>query len=1020
MKNPLILIALTSVLLAGSLTASAETVAGGGCSGALVGTPVQGNPNWGEFTFNAHPGPVGEEDGYNEATDLNVVGVGQDGLAPGAMADAACITDDDLALRGYAWLTNAGFVSFYCDGAGGTCGNYAYGVEVSVKDGNGRRDFSGEAWNSSVGYIYFDDVTLPGGQNVAIDVYADKNGKVHGYAFSDAGLWLNMTGLTAYFSDVDPNAGLDENGQCINYCDCPGQPQPYICFEVSQCADDPTTCEADGVNVVPTGDVQPGKVDSGLKMDGSGEDGVPDIQAALDTFDGMVLADGEEGYVIHLYLKEEDGVTPMNLDDYVFGNITFNWEDTVKRTQLAGVEAGDWDEDPEPWLSGGGVVYKPVNVEFPEDFEEVEPGHWILKNTLRAYAPTTNGNLSWTTGLNPNTQFQNEFFFTDLVDEDDEIWTVPGNIERNDLILNSVDFTFTNADGTDVIYEETVYPGVAFVEGKIKKHFNFLPAAYLKQLYSDGQQDGIEGFRGIPFNLTMQAEQVGNLGVDAGVTVKLDYEAKKTESYNFCGPGANFEVVFSDLPEDVVVCDPQEEEEEGEEGEENEDVPKTGSCLDVSVAEFAAPQVFTAIANLVIEGGQDAPDEDAFCSKIAGPSVYSIVDYVVGGKLVQYYSNKLPRLATVIGNPDVVVHGNIYSNAFTPTHETQSQGDTGMDLFRNAVDENLKRELAKADQPRSGGQCVITRMLNEQNSKVKCTGGSRESYLKVGQEHVLYFKGTDVTFDLEPGRWQNKWVVVVEGGRIFVDDDVYAGEISDDRKLAVVGLRPFGEECSDNNFYIHANVRNVQMNLATDCTVLSYADRDSIMEEGPYPGEVEWGSAAARLAALDNQLLWEGSVVSRNTIGLSDGEKYAQDGYGEVFEFPLTEEERLHVQAHDWNFMRLGLGKMEYSDDGLPIDQSCYRALTVEDMVKIKNGETLYGEKVIEDPFFGDIQVACDGIDPTTLYDETELFSGDLLPKTEGVAEKLDPSVEFNPVYIYYVPPASDSFVFKKSGGVGR
>src|SRR3990167_8909903 len=89
------------------------------CSGSITGTTLPGNVNGGVTSFDSHPGS-GTED--NESVTLKIIGE-TDGLAPALRKDAACIEKEEgtydnvpyqYSLRGWAWNTNLGFISFNC------------------------------------------------------------------------------------------------------------------------------------------------------------------------------------------------------------------------------------------------------------------------------------------------------------------------------------------------------------------------------------------------------------------------------------------------------------------------------------------------------------------------------------------------------------------------------------------------------------------------------------------------------------------------------------------------------------------------------------------------------------------------------------------------------------------------------------------------------------------------------------------------------------------------------------------
>ncbi len=107
----------------------------------------------------------------------------------------------DLELHGWAWDTNLGYVSLYCDTAGKNngvaCGSIPYGVKVDVTTGK----MSGWAWSDNMGWISFG---CQGGlnqgyacgsvnYNTLINLSIGKDlGKITGYAWADTVGWFNF------------------------------------------------------------------------------------------------------------------------------------------------------------------------------------------------------------------------------------------------------------------------------------------------------------------------------------------------------------------------------------------------------------------------------------------------------------------------------------------------------------------------------------------------------------------------------------------------------------------------------------------------------------------------------------------------------------------------------------------------------------------------------------------------------------------------------------------------------------
>ncbi|MFH1284344.1 MAG: hypothetical protein ABIH78_02025 [Candidatus Peregrinibacteria bacterium] len=922
------------VAFSASAFAEGDTV----CSGKIMGTTNVSNPNAGRIYFDSHSSPNPDA---NKVVDLSIKGVAELGLAPGDRKYAACVSEDDdsfprgtdeYIMRGYAWDDNLGFISFYCNGESGDgknegvdCGDYDYAVNIG-SDKGGFRQLSGYAWNEAFGYIDFGPHAVGG--EVTMNV---ATGALSGYAWSEAEVWIDFGGVTIQL----PGEEVAEAGAGEEWCDG----KPWVCVQID------------------TGELK--------------------------------LANGDDEYEINLYLRGPDGVSPLDLDQYDLNRITFNWQDTVKRNQLAGSEVGEsLNNVINPWAGGvGAVAYKPINADLA-DFDEIkeDPGHYILKQGLRSYAPTTNANISYTTSIQPAVAFYNEAFFTDLVDDGGTIWS--HDVEPNVLKLKNVAFELIRKnDGQPAVTPQVIYPN-----GVDGLNFKFQPAVEVNSLYANDLQDTILSFRGIPVNFRVGTKTNGNLTFSkVSVDLNLDYAKLDTE-VECADEGAdspevvNFDFSFVDNGESTLDL-----------------ISTYGLGTEVDVQAVATLPEY------------DEESEALPCSMAQGPTLYSVVNYVADGdgasRLVSYYSNKLPRVTSSIVNPVAVIHGNIYApEAFSPTSEgsqTQATGNVAIDIVRNTVNENVKKYLADK-LVKGGGICEVAGLL-ETGIKVSCNPGDSGFFATdvINGEHVLYFKGSEVHLSLAPGKWEGKWVVIVDGGRLYIDSDVYRTGNQDG--LAIVQMRPYAATCAQSNIYINSNVKNIQANMVSDCSLFSYDDEVGVAASG-FPA---WGDFASMVNALGNQLLLEGSIASRNTVGGADldvaesGPKdYLLLGTGEVLPLPVTSEERQIAQMYDLNYLRLFRLDIEKSEAGLPIDQSCGSALTIDDMITINEGV---------DQVIGENGQACDGIDPTNRWNPP-YETGDLVSVgSEGkLAAGLDPDEDFDPLYIFYKTP--DSFVFEKAG----
>ena len=1044
-----------------SFAAFAESSDRYGCSGKISGTAENVNTNAGTTNFDSHPQAAneGEIDGVvsSGTADGTILGIVDDIVAPGnpSMSEkgrelAACaeldgvdgdstleekqaaLVLDTYTLKGYVWNTNLGFINLYCgvDGnniVGQPCGDYDYEVTVGpmvpfgASNIGGGRVLSGHAWNSAFGYIDFNvlndltigDGTPTGSEEEKKKVYMDLDGMLHGYAWTEAGVWINFEGATVSLDGSIDTILVDK------WCD--EDHTKRVCIEIEP---------------------NPASVGSlGVGLEGS---------------DGAKIADGEEGYLIKLYLSDpvtQDYVDIADISDF---KLIFNWKDTVKKNQLSDSDE-NFDDQENPWAQGtksdgGAIKSKPTIVtsdNFNNYFKKVVVGEYVLKESIASYAPTSNMNTSFTTSTTPPYSVRNDVFFND------EDGLAPSS---NTLSLMSVNYELTYPHTVGEDYAGTVQPN-----GRTGLSLKFRPAIFMNTLYANGRQDTVDAMRNFPIRFSLGLETVGSLvKVDPLDFIKLvltpptggsegcdafDFEFLKSDgeietnvtSKSFKNkdslPGILSAV--ASLPD--VSC--EQDCSVYEPGQKNDDSKKLAACL-------------------------EEKDTCAACSFAGNAGIHSIVHYQVGGaegravfdpgrselisdenvRDVYYYSNKLPRISSSIANPVAVIHGNIYApKVFSPSaaQKTQATGNVSIDVVRNTVNENVKTYLSEVGDMAGRGQtCTITAMKEPVTRgpvvpmvRVSDCNGRDYKVFRVGDENVLYFKDSDVVFPPSLD-WDNKWAVIVDGGKVFIDGDFYHEGVSEN--LALVVMREEGGVCSDSNIYIDKNVKNLQVNIAADCSIFSYdSANNAFLEDGdiegvPSAGLPDWDGFENMTQSLDNQLFIEGSIASRNTIGGADldadGTDYLLLGTGRTVKF--TQDERYAAQLYDLNYLRLFKLKLELSAEGLPVDQACGKALTVQDMIAISD---LKAEIDGGNPFaLNDLDmgvlyegVRCDGINPLNKYSDEDPScfgdigltecSGDLTVLYEDkdkLAEGLPPE-SYEPVYVHYKP--SESFVFKKT-----
>jgi len=1040
------------VYFGGSVFAEGDPALTPNCSGKIMGKNVVSNPNFGQIDFDSHPSPYSDA---NKVTDLSIVGLAP-GLAPADMNLAACVdvsvpfVDKTYMFRGYAWNTNLGFFSFFCNGTlgqmgknqGVDCGNYTYGVGVGVADGAGKRLLSGNAWNPAFGYIQLagsglptqesvgpnvlsganglqpwpsTDVTVggvtytitlqkvigttavigvdggfapvdegstydfgggvsvevtqtmvkPGGgvavfnvkkqiPSVAYQVSADKDGKLSGWAWTEAKVWVNMAGITI---QIPGQKVVTVVGAGV----CDGR--PFSCIEV---VTDP---------------------EKGLDKVLSGSNGSGGIKIGSDP--EVKVANGVDDYKIHLYLREADGVTPMNVANYNIGPITFSWKDTLKLQQgfSNNTVLAPLDGEANPLTKGGAVLAKPIVANFPGDFDALGGGDYRLKTTIKSYAPTTEMNVSYTTSMKPNVAFKNEVFFASMKSAGNKIPVVK---EPNRLKLSNINVPLTiKATGlSPALADGRPYNKVIYPNGKDGLFFQFRPAVEVNTLYTGNNQDSITGFRSIPFSFKVGGVKDLNLNATANVNFLLDYDETLTK-YKCALNGESV-------------------------------VGSSGFAVNFTNGGNSHPwsDVGTSQYNFDLQAVASLPDYDSLIDKAAiskpcmqaqGPSLYSQVAYNVGGNSVTYFSNHIPRTVTSITNPAAVVHGNLYAaKAFSPSAsvETQETGSKSVNIVRDGIYENITSKI-------SGVTLDKYPNPTNQNSE-KCVfgnnGGCSVTPVVVDGSEITVVKNKDVTINVTS--YKDNQTLIVMNGNIFIDSDIYKAAPSTD-KMQIIALRPYSSGCNKGNIYIKNTVKNINANVFTDCSIFSYVDAAKI---DPSTGIYGWTDFSEMVDSLSNQLRWFGSIASHNTVGGSDldkdsknPKKYLLDGFKAWDTNGLTSLQKLAIQAYDLNYLRLFKLSIQTNELGMPIDQSCKKALTLDEMLQISE----FNAGQAADTVYGVDGTPCDGIDALSPYDSASNSGGDLVAPVDNatLAQGLDAG-SYDPVYVIF--SASTSPLFKK------
>ncbi len=953
------------------------------CNGVISGTTNYDNPNVGKTYFgNRVSGDGGLYFWQNSESPLGIIGGGT-GFAPADSFHAACVDSDDdvygplngdsandeFIVRGWSWNDNLGFISWYCDGTdnqGVACGTESHQVVVNSADEYvaGERQLVGYAWNSTYGWMnfYCDGSLNDNGLGQSCGPYDygvtvnTATGAVSGHAFTQAGVYVNFDGMNLQL----PGASGPVVGD-----GCDGK--PYVCVDFTP---------------------GPEGLDGSLDV---GEDG-----AAL-------LADGSDGYELNLYLRDATGTTGLDSSthqiDKFFESLEFNWTDSVKIDQRAGstVNVSTLSKVERPWTDTtyGGIVYKPLNGLTSSDFTLVDAadGHWRLKTPIQSFAPTSNANFSRTSSLSPNIAVSNEqFLFT--YDE------ASGTMQPNELVLNRLDYELLTNGGTPE------GSGDHYVNNSQGFSLKFKPVIDVGVLFSGDSEDNINAFRGIPVNLRTAVNVWKEIGTKSSIKFDLVYSQEETDLACL-----GLEEGFTDF--DFYFLNDVK----------GEDISE-GRKSQISVADFSllANEVdLPVLASLPAFDSLNEEEQQSSlpCNAMQGPGLITTVGILVDGKTIVYYSNKLPRVAGgLISNPVAQIAGNVYSQLpFTPNAETeipQSPGSVNNNFFREQTTKNLADiEEIEDVNLKTSGECTVTGFNSSTIKFSGCTEGTDYIQFEEQGEKGVYLQGVDLNLDV--GNFGGQYVFINEGGNIFIEDDLwvsdYDSNFDDSNRVTVMALCRHNQnndgECG--NIYVHPDVRNINANMVTDRGFYTYSGDKLDIDADGFP---VWANQTERENILNRQLAILGSLSCPVcTIGGSDLDARLSGAFedakpfivywgGRRFDVPITPEERLKAQSNDINYLRLAKYRLEKTANGLPVDQSCNKGMTYEDILTCNE----FGPGSVVNDATGE---SCDCLDPLN-----PAPIGDLVPPDDPEFFAIGKEEEPGSVYVDFRP--SDSFIFEQ------
>ena len=937
---------------------------------------------------------------------------------------------DTYEWRGWALSKNIGWVSFYCgeepdyEGEGFSnmgipCGEYEFGIIVDAVTGEflqkagDEGDYSPYAWNPATGYIQFNnaddgelipysvemDTQTPVEADLGLFIEESTGGQGEkSWAYSDSLSWIEFTGVQALISGL-------------------GEPVPEIC--------------------------DPDKEEMCVEV----------------TYDGdIAVADGVDHYKVHLYLYKDVGggdkepLTRNEIESNEYEmKVTFNWHDTIRRMQVSGEidEVSDFCKSgtntietldactlsmfsqPIVQANNGGVLYKPVVLKTYEDdvyfesddeyaaigvptasYQDItnafEHGYWASDHPneneyileVKSLAPSTTENYALTTGQQKDIKVLNNDFGNVPVHFDPS--TLPG---KNKVELRSVRWELEEVSSGDMT-GGSFFPVGNTVELKYK------PALEVFQMDASGPDtDSIFAYRGIPVQFKIK-------GKDNRTDTQYVKDARTEIELNLYYDKTGDNIGFDFRPTEEYYAAEDDITGTENESESQEDKPFEKEHLTENLAaHYKAYLGYSDIINTwIFEARADLDTKDELPRDfVESGSLYSVINSRIlkPGTVtyipISYYSNKLPRRPGTIANPAAKILGNIFAQlAFSPQKTdrvVKPVGDTNVNIVRDTVYANVQKVTrgktapARKDTFTFGsfevkGECIVA----DGCLRIEVGGNDTDSF----DEEIWYVNADEVIIDNhgEATDWAENTTLVVNGGNVFIKNDLKNDYVKEGNQpgLGIIVFRDPADDIGESgNVYVGPEPKNLRaVTIVADGTLFSYnGDEDDIDAS---TGEPVWDSDMVSI--LNKQLVIEGAISSRNTIG--GGESYRL-GTGQVLE--STPENKIRAQLYDLNYLRFFRLKMEYDVEGNPIDQSCGKGLTSDDMATIAEGDTVTYTT-------GGTVETCDGINQTAAYEENKTTSGDLVITGLNELAEGGKVALSNPVFVRYMPPNTKSFIF--------
>ncbi|MBD3327964.1 hypothetical protein GF340_01525, partial [Candidatus Peregrinibacteria bacterium] len=169
---------------------------------------------------------------------------------------------------------------------------------------------------------------------------------------------------------------------------------------------------------------------------------------------------------------------------------------------------------------------------------------------------------------------------------------------------------------------------------------------------------------------------------------------------------------------------------------------------------------------------------------------YTTVSYLLDGKNVQYYSNKLPRVkGTLVVNPVAEFRGNVYSSGVTNPQtgkEVRSLGDISTNLLRNQIWNNVSKIIAGVNYIPPSNDIKITG-YNFSNGFTFTPAGSLETLQPdtAGRPRVYYTEGRDVYINGSLGNLDGEQTIIVVDGNVYINNNIYKSS-GDPHELGII------------------------------------------------------------------------------------------------------------------------------------------------------------------------------------------------------------------------------------------